>query len=842
MTALPVEEALPALRAALAAPGAAAVLQAPPGAGKSTRLPLALLDELWVAAGRILMLEPRRLAARAVAARMAATLGEPVGRTVGYRIRDEVRVGAATRIEVITEGILTRLLQDDASLPGVTLLIFDEFHERSLHADLGLALALEARATLREDLRLLVMSATLDGARVAALLGGAPLISSEGRLYPVDTVWLGRPPREARLEDAMASACRRALSETAGDVLAFLPGEAEIRRVAERLAPGAAAGQALRIHPLYGNLPAAEQDAALAPAPPGARKLVLATPIAQTSLTIEGVRAVVDSGLARVPRFDPGIGMTRLVTLPISQAAAEQRAGRAGRVAAGVCYRLWSREEHPRLSAFDTPEIMQADLAPLALELAVWGTADPAALPFLDRPPAAAHAQARALLQQLDALDAAGRITAHGRALARLPLHPRLAQMCVRGAVLGAARLACELAALLEERDVLRGPPAQRETDIELRLALLRGRQTLAEGDRGTLERVRQSARRLLERLGPGQPANGGNIGPGALLALAYPERIAQRRSAPAPEQRDAGHARYLMANGKGAYFAQPDALARSEYLVLAQLDGTAREARIFQAAALAPDDIEDLFAARVETRRSVRWDARERAVLARRQRTYGALLLEDALDPQADPGAVRAALLDGIRELGMDGLPWTETARRWQARVALLAAAQPEGGWPEVSDAALLHGLEHWLAPWLDGMSRAAHLARLDLMAALQTLLDHRQQRTLDELAPTHLVVPTGSRLALDYTAAGPVLAVRLQEMFGCADTPRIVGGRVPVTLHLLSPAQRPVQVTQDLAGFWRGSYADVKKDMKGRYPRHHWPDDPWQAAPTRRAKPRGT
>jgi ATP-dependent helicase HrpB len=819
---LPIEPVLPELLAALR-DGPNAVLQAPPGAGKTTRVPLALLGESWLAGGKLVMLEPRRLAARAAAHRMAFLLGEAVGGTVGYRVRFDSRVGPATRIEVVTEGILTRMIQDDPGLDGVGAVLFDEFHERSLHADLGLALCLEAQAGLREDLRLLVMSATLDGGPVSRLMGDAPVVTSEGGAFPVDLYWLDAPVT-GRFEDAVTALVARALTEQPeGDLLVFLPGQGEIRRVQAQLENR---DLGVLVAPLYGDLSQNAQDAALRPQP-GRRKVVLSTSIAETSLTIEGVRVVVDGGLMRVPRFDPSGGMTRLVTVPVSRASAEQRRGRAGRLGPGVCYRLWTEAAHRALSGFTAPEIAEADLAPLVLELARWGISDPADLAWLDPPPAAGVAQAGELLRRLGAVDQAGRITAHGRAMAVLPVHPRLAHMALRGRDLGLGALACEVAALLSERDILRG---ERDADLRLRVELLRGARSTA-ADRGAVQRVREAVRQLRRHLN--LPPHGGEVEDvGVLLAFAYPDRIALRRQG--------GDLRYQLSNGRGAFFPQPEPLATADALAIAELDGDRREARIFLAAPLTLVEIEAHFADQIEQMDRVAWDARDQAVMARRQRKLGELVLKDEPLPNPPREAVTNALLTGLRDMGLGCLPWTTAAEGVRTRVAFLRRIEGEA-WPDLSDAALLDTLENWLAPWLDGISRRAHLARLDLHAALMALLPWERKKILDTEAPTHVVVPSGSRIPIDYTAEGPVLAVRLQEMFGLADTPMIAGGRVRLTLHLLSPARRPVQVTQDLASFWANAYKQVKADLKGQYPKHYWPDNPLQAEPTARAKPRG-
>lgn len=807
---LPVDELLPDILATLER-HASLVLQAAPGAGKTTRVPPALLDADWCRGRRVIMLEPRRLAARAAARYMAARLGEPVGETVGYRVRMEARAGPRTRLEVVTEGVFTRLIQADPALEDYAAVIFDEFHERSLQADLGLALCLETREALRPDLRLVLMSATLDGLPVAELLDAASVLESPGRQYPV-TVHYRPPGRRERLERHVAGVLREVLAREAGSVLVFLPGVGEIRRVASLLEPDLP--RDVRLAPLYGDLDSAEQDAAIAPAPAGSRKLVLATAIAETSLTIEGVRVVVDAGLARRPRFDPRGGMTRLVTERVSRAEAEQRAGRAGRLEPGVCYRLWSEGEP--LAAQPLPEILSADLVPLALELAGWGAADPAGLRWLDPPPSGAFAQARELLQALGALDAAGRMTAHGRELLRLPVHPRLAHMLLEARKTGWGESACLLAALLSERDPLAG---RGDADIRERLQLLRD-------DRRRGGALRAVARGLRRQLGMDGAGAVSAEHAGLLLALAYPDRIAQARG---------GRGRFRLANGRGAFLPEDDPLAGEPWLAVAELDGREREARIFLAAPLRREDLESRFAEGIRTRDEIRWDGR--GVSARRLRQLGALVLDEAPLPRPEPAAVQNALLEGLRQAGLQSLGWTPAARQWQARVAFLRHELGEA-WPDVSDAALLARLEDWLGPFLAGMTRLTQVQSVDLLTALNSLLDHGQQRALDALAPTHLQVPSGSRRALDYRGEVPVLAVRLQEMFGATDTPRVAGGRVPVLLQLLSPAQRPVQLTRDLAGFWRGAYHEVKKDLKGRYPRHHWPDDPFAAAPTARAK----
>jgi ATP-dependent helicase HrpB len=811
---LPVLDALPALRPA--------VLAAPPGSGKTTVVPLALLGEPWLAGRRIVVLEPRRLAARQAARRMAQLLGEDVGQTVGYQVRFERRIGPRTRIEVITEGLLTRRLQSDPELPGVGLVVFDEFHERSLDVDLALALALEARATLSPELRVLVMSATLDTAAVARLLGGAPVVESGGRLHPVEVKY--RPVRaDERIGDALGRAVLGVLNETRGDVLAFLPGAREIRD-AQRLLenrgqathPGAGGLSPISVHPLYGDLSSAEQDAALLPARDGRRKVILATNIAQTSLTVEGVTTVADSGWVRAARFDLGAGANRLETLRISRASAEQRAGRAGRLGPGVAYRLWSEEQHGRLPAHDTPEILAADLTRFALELAAWGVTDPAALALCDAPPAAAWSYAQDLLRELGAVGADGRITPHGRELARLPAAPRLAHMLLCARPAGLATTAAWLAALLEDRG---------GDTTDAAAALRRA---------GDSPRVREAARQLLRMVEVDSDGRADDEGLGRVIAWAFPERIARRRAGSA--------ASYLCEDGGEARLPDKDALGTHEWLAIAHWD-PAPPRRVRLAAPLALADIERDHAGRIRTEAVVRWDPQAGAVVAEEQTRLGAIVLARR-DRRSEAGeALRQAMLEGIRQMGLGALPWTDEARQWQARVLSLRAWRGPAEWPDVSDEALLATLADWLGPYLDGVTRRAHLARLDLLEILEGRFDYATRQQLARLAPTHVEVPTGSRLRLQYRPPeAPALEVKLQEMFGCRENPAVDDGRVRVVLHLLSPAQRPVAVTQDLAGFWARGYADVKKDMKGRYPRHPWPDDPLAAAPTRRAKPRGT
>jgi ATP-dependent helicase HrpB len=850
---LPIDEILPRLREVLGS-ASGVVLQAAPGAGKSTVVPLALLEEPWAAGKRLIMLEPRRLAARAVAQRMAATLDERVGDTVGYRMRLDTQVSKRTRIEVVTEGVLTRMLQSDPSLEGVAAVIFDEFHERSLQADLGLALTLDARDTLAPELKLVVMSATLDGARVAALLGDVPVVTAEGRTFPVETRFVGKSapllpdptaPRgtSESSEKAVAQIVLNALEEEHGDVLVFLPGAREIRRVQSILQERVQASSVL-ILPLFGDLSAGEQDAALAPTAGGQRKVVLATNIAETSLTIPGVRVVVDSGLVRRSLFDPATGMSRLETQRISRASADQRQGRAGRVEPGVCYRAWSESAQRSLAPFSQPEIAEADLTPLALDLANWGVRDAGDLRWLDPPPAAMLASARDLLAHLGALDNQGRITAHGREMAQLGVHPRLAHMLLRARALGAMATAADLAALLSERDLLRGAPGSRDTDVRSRLDVFRrdsapagvgARPPDAHLDWGAFQRAKKMSRDLLRRLsGDRQPPARDDGAVGVLLALAYPDRIGRRRPG--------ADARYTLANGRGAHFADTQSLGRQEFIVAVDLDDRERDARILLAAPLGKADIEEQFADRIVRGESVEWSSRDQAVIARRVARFDAVVLDDHPLPEIPADAARAAMLAGVRELGIAALNWTREARELQARMEFARRWAPDASdWPAVDDESLAASFEQWLAPWLDGVTRKEHLSRVSLTEALRALMSWDQQRTLDEVAPSHLEVPTGSRIRIDYLdESAPVVAVRLQEVFGLEKTPLIGGGRVPVTFKLLSPAQRPVQVTRDLAGFWRGSYADVRKDMRGRYPKHYWPENPLEAEPTRGVRKR--
>ncbi len=835
MNTLPVTTIIEDLKSALSR-HSGAVLQAPPGAGKTTLVPLALRHEKWLQGRRILVLEPRRLAARAAAARMARLRAEPVGHTVGYRMRMERRIGPHTGIEVVTEGVLTRMLQADPALTGVGLVIFDEFHERSLQADLGLTLCLEIQGVLNAELRLLVMSATLDTGAVAAFMGNVPVISCQGRTYPVETRY-GAPRQRRDLDKRVAAAIRRAAETHDMSILAFLPGAAEIGRVAQRL-HRAGLGVQWRVAPLFGRLTRAEQEFAIAPAPSGQRKIVLASAIAETSLTIEGVCVVVDSGFMRVPRFDIRSGMTRLVTRPVTKASADQRRGRAGRTAPGICYRLWTQAEQAALVPHSPPEILVTDMTALALELALWGIHRPEELQWLDSPPQTAYQEACVLLRGFGALDRRGRITPHGRRMARLPTHPRLAHMLVMAGDHALGSTACDLAALLSERDFMFGQGEGSETDLQLRLdglAALRGagggHPCRSGVDRAVARRVVRSGDLLRRKLAP-PPERPQPSALGRLLGWAYPDRIGQRRRT--------GEGRFLLSSGRGAYLPVDDPLSAFDYIVAAELDGNRRDARIFLAAAHDREVLLDQFAAQLTWQERVDWDTRHQRVVATRRCCLGRLVMQTERLEAPDPEKIQAALLTGLRRHGLECLPWTPRLRAWQDRVNFLHRVLG-GGWPDVSDRCLVDTLEEWLAPFTAGMTRLRELAGIDLGKALGGRLDWRQQNTLDQLAPARLKVPSGRMIPLDYSVDPPVLAVRLQEMFGQAETPQVADGRQSVAVHLLSPAGRPVQITQDLSGFWKKGYNEVRKDLRGRYPKHYWPEDPATARATHRVRPQG-
>jgi ATP-dependent helicase HrpB len=824
-TPLPIDDALPALAAALSATPNA-VLVAPPGAGKTTRVPLALLDAPWRGDGRIIMLEPRRLAARGAAERMAKTLGERVGDTVGLRARLNVKISARTRIEVVTEGVFARMILDDPALEGVASVIFDEFHERSLDADMGLALALDAQGGLREDLRILVMSATLDGARVAALLGErAPVIESQGRMFPVETRYLGRDAH-ARLEPQMTAAILKAVNAETGSILAFLPGQGEIRRTQEMLRERLN-DSSIDVAPLYGAMDQRAQDLAVQPAGPGRRKIVLATSIAETSLTIEGVRIVIDSGLARVPRYEPDTGLTRLETQRVSRAAADQRRGRAGRTEPGICYRLWDEPQTLSLVPFAAPEIKAADLSGLVLDLASWGVTEPASLRWLDPPPAGATSEAKAMLAAIGALDAAGRITDEGKRIRALPLPPRIARMVIGAADIGgaAARLAADIAAVLVERGI-----GGASADLTQRLEQFRR-------DRGGRA---EDMRRLAAGWAASattQARSGDAFTPAGLLALAYPDRIAKARGATG---------QFVLANGRGGAVDAADGLARAPYLVVADMTGTAANARILLAAPMDEADFALAAGGRIVQGQELGFDAASMSLRARRVRRLDAIVLSSETMPVPATDAAAQVLAEGIAASGIHRLPFGKATQQWRDRVMFLRRAhggETDNPWPDMSDAALAATAGDWLAPFLVGKAAISQIGADTLREALETLVPWSLQRRLDAEAPMHFIAPTGSSVAVDYEAeGGPAIAIRVQELFGLSQHPSLADGRVPLTLHLLSPAHRPIQITKDLPGFWTGSWAAVRTEMKGRYPRHVWPDDPAAAQPTTRAKPRGT
>jgi ATP-dependent RNA helicase HrpB len=820
-TPLPIDAVLDELARTLA-DNNAAVLVAPPGAGKTTRVPLALLDAPWLKGKKIIMLEPRRIAARASAERMARTLGERAGETVGYRVRFGSKISRATRIEVVTEGIFSRQILDDPELNGVAAVLFDEFHERSLDADLGLALARDAQTGLREDLRILVMSATLDGARVGKLLGDAPVVASEGRAFPVETRYLGRKA-DAPLERQMADAIATALRADPGSVLAFLPGAAEIRRTQNFLGERVH-DASVEIVPLYGALDAAVQDRAIQPAPKGQRKVVLATSIAETSLTIEGVRIVVDSGMARVPRYEPDIGLTRLETVRASRAAVDQRRGRAGRTEPGVCYRLWDEPQTASLAAYTQPEILSADLSSLVLDLAQWGVRDPATLAFLDPPPAPALKEANSLLSELGALDGDGRITAEGKSLRALALPPRLARMIVDSDRAGAGTEAADIAAILTERGL-----GGDSVDLDHRLdQFRRDRSPRASSARSLAQRW---ASQVAAEARPASSAES-ELSTGVMLAFAFPDRVARNR----------GNGSFVLANGRGAAVEQTSSLARAPYIAVAELTGTAAQGRILLAAPITEVEIEARFADQIENTEDVQFDRGAMALRARRKKSLHAITLSEAPMALAPSGETAKIFAAGLIAVGLDKLPWSKSSKQWRDRIMFLRKAEGDS-WPDLSDDALSAASEAWLVPVLYDKISLKEFSPGDLSDAMMTLLPWELRARLEREAPTHFEAPTGTQLAIDYEAEqGPTIAVRLQELFGLNTHPSIAKGAVPLVLELLSPAQRPVQVTRDLPGFWRGSYAAVRSDLRGRYPRHPWPEDPASALPTRRVKPRGT
>jgi len=815
-----------------------AVIQAPPGSGKTTHVPIALLGEKWLQGKRIVMLEPRRLAARAACHRMAENLGETSGQTVGYRVRMDTRVGPKTRIEVVTEGILTRMIQADPGLSGIGLVIFDEFHERHLQSDLGLALCLDLQGVLNTDLRIVLMSATLETEHASRLLGDAPVITCGGHLFDVETRYV-KPDRRPVSETHIADVIRKTATGESGNILVFLPGAAEIRRVL-RLLQTSGLGPEWIVAPLFGNMSLDDQALAILPPEHGRRKIVLATNIAETSLTIEGIRVVIDNGLTRVPCFEVQIGMTRLKTLSVSRSSADQRRGRAGRLSPGVCIRLWPEAEHVLLPDHGAPEILQTDLTGLVLELAIWGIDSPARLRWLDLPPMSAFQEAQHLLKLLGALDGLNQVTRHGRLMAGLPLHPRLAHMVIMAKDHQMGNTAYDLAALLSERDVVKFLPGEYDSDLGLRLEILAAIRRRGGSDsrrfsvdRSAVQRCLKASDRLKQVINIDKtetaPADIGQI-----LAWAYPDRIGQRRAD--------GAGRFLLTNGCGAVFSSVEPLSACDYIVAASLDGVRQNARIFLSAGYNLETLLRQYADAIQTRETISWDAREKAVRAVRNKMLGALVLKSEPVKATESDKIRAVLITGIRLEGIQCLPWTEILRSVQQRIQFLRRMfGSESGWPDLSDATLLDSLEDWLAPFLIGMTRISRQKTLNQKQALMTNLSREQIRLLDELAPTHLDVPSGSRIRIDYSGDIPVLAVRVQEMFGCRETPAIASGRQKLLVHLLSPAGRPVQVTQDIAGFWTGSYPDVKKELKGRYPKHDWPDDPIRAVPTNRAKRRG-
>ncbi len=834
MSTFPVDLVIPELKAALAEKSCA-VLVAEPGAGKTTRVPLALVDEAWLDGKKIVMLEPRRLAARASAKRMADTLGEAVGDRVGYTVRMERKVSPRTKIEVVTEGILTRRMQSDPELSDVGLLIFDEFHERSLDGDLGLALALDVQRGLRDDLKILVMSATLDTQKLSAHLGNAPVISASGRMFPVGVTHFSKPDRFTLIDETV-KAITKALRDISGSLLVFLPGEGEIRRV-ETAIQNAQLTDDIDVRPLYGAMALSAQDEAIRPSPQGRRKIVLATTIAETSLTIEGIEAVIDTGLKRKPRFDPASGMTALETVRVTQASAEQRKGRAGRLGPGHCYRLWPEAEQRALAAHDDPEIRLADLAPLVLELAQWGVTKPDALPWLEVPPVSTFAQAQNLLTQLGAIDETLAITPHGRAMVRLPLHPRLAHMVVAAEALGAGHAAAEIAALISERD---GLPRDASVDVEARLLQLRG--SARDRIRQTTTEITKLLRTVIPAKAGTQTVNAGEteslgsrvrgndgkrgevvgVSAGVMLGLAYPDRIAERRS---------GNS-FRMASGGGAVVPAHDALAKLDYAAIALLDGGDANAKVFLAAPLTRAEIDKYFAALITTHEGVFWDQKSNAVSAARRKSLGVLLLEEKPLTDINPDLVADAMAEGVEALGLGALPWDEATSLFRARINYLARVMPDAGFPDLSDAGLRANLREWLSPYLTGMKRKSDLQRLDMLQIIKSLVPHTLLTRIEKLAPTRMEVPSGGHYKIDYDTDGdPVLRVRLQEMFGLTSAPQVAEGRAKLRIELLSPAGRPVAVTQSLETFWTNVYPDVRKDLRGRYPKHSWPEDPLTA-----------
>ncbi|MWV43414.1 ATP-dependent helicase HrpB [Paenibacillus sp. HJL G12] len=830
MNELPIQRVLPELLERLDQ-GTSAVLIAEPGAGKTTQVPLAFMKEAWLVGRKIIMLEPRRLAARSAAEYMSRMLGEQVGETVGYRVRMDSRTGRSTRIEVVTEGILTRMIQSDPELEDVGMIIFDEFHERNLQGDLGLALALESRAVLREDLRILIMSATLEAEPAAALLGKAPVINCPGRQFPVETIYKPMPAGQ-KPEQHMAAVIREALAANPGDVLAFLPGAGEIRRVQSELLRGGLSADVV-IRPLFGQLTQKEQEAAVRRDPENRRKIILSTSIAETSLTIDGVRIVVDSGLARTQLFSARSGMPYLATGQVSRASADQRRGRAGRTAPGVAYRLWSMEVQDRLTQRNSPEILETDLTALALELAAWGVLEPNDMLWLDSPPAAAYERGKVLLHRLGAVNERGMITDQGKRMAKLGMHPRLSGMMLLAAEIGQGRLASILAALLQERDIFRGSSIDKDADIRGRLEAViaweRSGMASPHVDETALKRIAQESRHVRKQIGIPESEDMDTSKIGILLSFAYPDRIGQSR----------GDGKFLLASGRGVELTRTQLLSRCDYLTVAEVDDQkGAEGRILLAAPLELEELLDYHRGDIREEMVVEWDSALGGVKARNQVRLGAMILRESNASQPPPETVAKALMEGIRTEGLSLLPWNKQAKQLRQRLQLMHLADPE--WPDMSDGSLLEGLEDWLSPYIFGMKSRSDLQKLQLTGILEQMLGWDKKSRLDQEVPTHITVPSGSRIPVDYGNPGqPFLAVKLQEMFGLRETPRIGHGKIPLTLHLLSPAQRPVQITSDLESFWNNGYFEVKKDLKGRYPKHYWPDDPMQAVPTRRTRP---
>ncbi len=834
---LPIDEVIPEIITSLSHSNRL-VLQAPPGAGKTTVVPLELLNQSWLENQKIIVLEPRRLATIASARRMAQLLGEQVGETVGYRVRLDSKVSASTRIEVITEGILIRMIQDDPELTGVGAILFDEFHERSVLADLGLALAVDVQEGFREDIRIMLMSATLDGDRLGEQFG-APIVTSEGRMFTVDISW--EPSRDREwLVDHCYRIIKKELSQSKGSILTFLPGMGEIKQLADKLQLSDLSDDVI-IAPLYGTLNRTEQDRAILPSPKGQRKVVLATNIAETSLTIDGVTIVIDSGLHREPRFNSGSGMTQLVTTPISQASAKQRTGRAGRTAPGRSIRLWTEQSHGSRIPFQKPEITTAELSSTLLECAQWGVTDSTNLFWFNEPPCSSIETARTLLIRLGALDSSGRITAMGKMIASIGVHPRLAAIVVEGTRRGQTQLACDLASLLSERDILRSRDHFRQADITLRIDQLnrsRAGQRLGVGgfqvDHGAVKRIIALSNSLKNRIKQSSPAvgsRGDSLSLGALLAIGFPERVGRRR--------DNQSERYLLSSGSGVHFGDGDPLSKSELIVVAECAAKERDATVFLAAEISREEVEDLFESELEPTSELFWEPREKRVVAREVVRLGAIIFSERRTTELPPEQITSAVIEGIREMGIDSLSWSKSALALLDRLRFLHRHFPDS-WPDLCGEQLLATLEDWLAPFLIGISKQSQFGNIDLLSALKSQFDWNQQQKIDSLAPERLKVPEGSNMRIDYSENPPVLAVKLQMMFGATETPCVGGGKVPVLIHLLSPAGRPVQITQDLVGFWDGSYTEVKKEMKGRYPKHPWPDNPRDAVATAKTKRR--